>query len=79
MPQLQALGELAHADWRPARKASDGEQGLMLLRGETGVTGRRLTEGGKAAQQVAQLGESLVIRVSEPPRRAPSPRGAKIS
>jgi hypothetical protein len=51
----------------------------MLLRGETGVTGRHLTEGGKAAQQVAQLGESLVIRVSEPLRRAPSHRGAEIS
>lgn len=58
---LEALGEFADGDGVVAGKAFDGEQGLVLLRGDAGRQGGFFAEAQEAPQGVAEGGEELVI------------------
>ena len=58
---LEALGEFADGDDSGAGKAFDGEQGLVLLRGDAGGQRGFFAEAQEAAQCVAKGGEELVI------------------
>lgn len=58
---LEALGEFADGDGVVAGKAFDGEQGLVLLRGDAGRQGGFFAETEEAAQGVTEGGKELVI------------------
>jgi len=65
MAQLQAFGQFGDRDKVATREAFDGEQGLMLLRGQPGLTGGVLAEIQKPPQRVPQGGQRFVVRFGD--------------
>ncbi len=57
----QALRQIADSHRRLARKSLDRKQRLMLARGQAGIVRLYLAELEEAADQVAELGQPLVV------------------
>ena len=66
MAQLQPLRELADGSLVAPGKTLDGQQRLVLLRGEPGAARGVLAEDQEAAQRMAQRGQQLVVGLGDP-------------
>lgn len=63
MADLQAPGQGADGEWFLAAKAADGEQRLVLLRGDAGLLGGVLAETDELPQCVAEIRQHSVFRL----------------
>ena len=62
--ELELPGERADGREAVRRKPLDGEQQLVLLGLEPRLAGRLLAEGEEAPEEVAEMGQVLVIRLA---------------
>jgi len=61
MADLQPLRQLPHGDPVTTGVAFDGQQGLMLLRGETGGFSGGFTEMQKFSQRITKRGQRFIL------------------
>ena len=61
VPDLQAFGQLADRNLLALREALDGQQCLVLLRGQSHLAGGGLAETQEPPQRIAELGQDLVF------------------
>jgi hypothetical protein len=61
VPDLKTFGEVLNRGVSVPFRTFDGEQGLVLLRGEARVLGGVFAEAEKAAQGVSEIGEHFVL------------------
>lgn len=59
--QLEAFGEFANGDVIALGKSFDGEEGLVLLRGQSGGVGGFFAEAEELTEGVTKCGEHFVV------------------